>query len=435
MYVKINAVDYTHIGNLTFSPQTDVIGDALPINEFECDIYTDDAITYGDGISLYDDANNLWAYYNIVYAEPLNGVCVHVRAQSDIMMLDQVTLDEIMYNGTLVSDALDDVFSVPIKSTGLYVLLSYDLDESFAQTTLTGYCPEQTARERLQWICYSIGAYVQTYAADETKIKPLPESATLVPMEKTFLRPTVSHSDYVTAVKATAYAFSQSPQTEQEFLADNTSYKFPPPWVAEEQEFSLANPAAPGTAPENIVEVDGVYLLNAMNVSGVLSRLGRVHFQRTKVDVDVINNGEYWPGQKLTICVNESTMATGYVESAAFRFGKQARSTLRLVAADTVDTANLTIIYTYNGIQLARATYLFPVGYEYTIQNPYIDMFISGLRYIFRPTTATTTGTMPAAGAEATVTCAIALAWRDDILRIVSVDNVTVNNQNVAVIS
>ena len=47
-------------------------------------------------------------------------------------------------------------------------------------------------------------------------------------------------------------------------------------------------------------------------------------------------------------------------------------------------------------VQVAKRVYYFPKGYTYSITTEYIDQRISGHRYIFRPTTATVTGTLSA---------------------------------------
>ena len=79
MYVTIDLTDYSTIRNLSFSPQTDVTGNSLPINEFSVDIVTDDDISFGQYAELYDDLDNLWAKYWINYAERLD-------AESDLQL-------------------------------------------------------------------------------------------------------------------------------------------------------------------------------------------------------------------------------------------------------------------------------------------------------------------------------------------------------------
>lgn len=430
MYVTINQTDYTALRNLSFAPETDVTGNAVPINEFSVEIITDDNISYGQYAWLYDDRDNLWAKYWIIYAERISADAVAIRAQSDVALLEGVILPEVMYDGEPVSDVLDDTM-VRNAGSGLVATIDYTLDDSFNEATITGYCPEQSARERLQWVCFAIGAYVKTFFNEETEILPIDSTTTIVPPDKTYFKPTVNHSDYITAIKVTAYSFEQSASA----ASDDSSYIFPLPWVATEQVFTVSNSSVPSGTQDNEIVIDGLYLVNPDNVSAILTYLSGLYFKRTEVQLDVINNAEYEPGERLTVYADMGTMFSGYAKSCAFEFGKQAKARMVLTAAEAVTAAKLVLTYQCGDVNIGRAEYTLPVGYEYSITNPYIDMTIDEHRFIFRPTTATTTGTMASGGAEVTVAYAIALHEFGGELDVISVDEVTVNTSNVAVIS
>ena len=47
MYVIIDLTTYSGVRNLSFAPQTDVTGSAVPINEFSLEIVTTDDISFG----------------------------------------------------------------------------------------------------------------------------------------------------------------------------------------------------------------------------------------------------------------------------------------------------------------------------------------------------------------------------------------------------
>ena len=185
---------------------------------------------------------------------------------------------------------------------------------------------------------------------------------------------------------------------------------------------------------DNIVEVDGVYLINQGNVSGLLGRLTGRYFKRTTVDLDVIDNGEYLPGERVIVYANANTLYEGNIESAAFRFGRQARATLHLSAAEEVEGAELTVTYVWQGMTVALETYVLPVGYAYSISTRYIDMTLDGHRYILRPTTGTITGTMTSEGAAVTVTCETALDLYEGVLHIYDVDDFSVDVEGVVTI-
>lgn len=364
---------YTRIKNLDFAPETDVFGTSLPINEFTVDIITTDSFALGADVQLVDDMGTLWAQYSITYAEQQDAQTVRIRARSRVAKLEQKKLPAVMYESAGVPAVVQSI----IGSSA-----AYTLDAAFSEATVTGFCPEQSARERLVWVCFVIGAYVKSFFSQGLEILPLEESETLVPMDKTYWRPSVTYKDHVTAVQVTAYSFAAgTPASTDKWVqtGDGTTY------IVTEQRYTLSNPEAPAGADENVVTVDGVMLVNAQNVDEVLSHQSKHYFKRTSVELDAVNNAEYMPGQRLTAHADEEMLVTGYAMSAAFTFGLQAKSRIVLEGCETKDGARLIIKYLYNKVQIGKRTYTLPVGYVYSIQNPYIDWTMSGHRYIFRP--------------------------------------------------
>lgn len=414
----IDVYDYTDIRSLTFTPEADVTATSLPINEFTAEVVTDDGvdhINYGDPAELFDDLDNIWASYYVTEAVDLGCGVVRVKAQSPIAPLQYVTVEPVMYTAEPVSDALNDLD------------ITYTLDSSFSSATLTGFCPEQTARERLQWICFAIGAYVRTAFNDEIEILPVPTAETLIPLNRTFWRPSVSMGEWVTGVKVTAFTFTQA-SSQAEWENDDSSYRFPLPWVATEQELSLSNPDAPAEAPENVIEIAELYLINASNASAILSRLAAYYFSRMEVNLDCVNNAEIEPGQKVIAYTDPDRLVAGYVKSAAFKYGLQARSTLKLIAAEGRTGAQLTVNYLYQSGNIGRAVYTLPVGYSYTIANPYIDRTYQGRRFVYRPQNAAATGTIASGANTSNQNYDVALDDHNDVLSVLYVDDIQLQN-------
>ena len=421
MKITIGSTTYTKIKSLSFSPETDITGDSIPINEFEAVIATTDNITYGTWAYLYDDLNNLWARYWIVYSEHEEIDTVRIIARDQIAFLEQKKLPAKMYNNA-VTVALGDVFgSIP------YVIdtsLAYVIYPGGTEITITGFCPEQTARERLLWLCLILGAYVQTYFCSTVTLKCLQDDETIIPNNHIFWKPAITFRDYVTAIKISYYSYTQgTPQSGEESVTDGTNT-----YIQTTGSFTLANPLAPSGAPDNIVEVDGVTLINVGNVSGIASFLSSYYFNRTEVDMDIINNAETMPGDKIIGYRNEINLISGYVRSADFAFGVMARSNLHVLGVEDVEGATLTILYLYGDMyssrQLDKMQFVLPVGYEYTITNPYLDQPFQNHRYIYIPDADEATGTVVAGGIIDREYYGIALdmSYSDRVLSIYSVD-------------
>ena len=104
--------------------------------------------------------------------------------------------------------------------------------------------------------------------------------------------------------------------------------------------------------------------------------------------------------------------------------GVQARARLHLMAAENRPAAELVVTYVCNNAVLGQQRYTLPVGYSYSIDNPYLDITRDGHRYIYRPTTAQITGTMASGGRTVTVDYAVALDLYKGVLHVISVDGI-----------
>jgi hypothetical protein len=429
VYLEIGGTHYEALSNVSFSPEVDVAGNSLPVGEFSADIETEDTIPVGSYATMVGHQGLHFAHYWIVYAERIDPKTVRIRAQSRLILLDRKRLEPRMYKNVSVWFVVTTLFI----AAGIQ---EYSIDASFQSVNLTGFFPEQTARERLLWLCCAAGAYIRNFGDSDTealyrdKIEflPIPQEAKLVPMENTVWRPTINYRDHVTAVSAFAYSFSErEPQSGEESVTDGTTT-----WVVTKQEYTLTNPNVPETAAENVVSVD-MSCITAANVDNLLSHLAKYHFPRTEVELECVNNGEYWPGDKLQVYTAPDTIATGWANRADFRFGLESNSKILLTACALVESARLLIRYLYQGAELARRSYHFPVGYVYRVQNPYPDVTAGKLRTIFRPENEYATGTVAAGGSTNNQPCQKALVLNKEtrILRIYSVDAVEVVEKTV----
>lgn len=434
MYIKVYDLSsglpqeigtYTEVANLYFAPSADLAGASIPINEFQIDIHTTDMIEIGYQAELYDDMDNLWAQYWITYAEHTRQDLLSIKAQSEIGILDRITLPAVYYSGESITNVLDDI--IVWSTLGSVIPMGYTLDSSFANETITGFCPNQTARERLLWVTFTIGAYVKTFFNQGIEILPIDSTQTTIPVGDIYWKPTVIYNDWVTAIRGHAYSFTiGTPSTTDTYVEGDIGNTY----IVTETTITIQNQNVPAAAPENIVEIEGVYLLNEDNLSGVLTRLTDWYFNRTELDFDAINNRSYLPGDKVLVQIDDENLVSGYISSATFAFGVQAKATMHLTGVENVDAAKLTVLCKYNGKRIGKKVYTFPVGYAYSVDMPYIDLTMNGHRYIFRPTTATVTGTMASGGTTVTVDYAVALDLHEGILKIISVDGISTTTES-----
>lgn len=415
MYVKIGITDYTKIKNLSFTPEISVISDEMPINQLQVDIMTDDEIVAGNDISLYDDVDNLWAAYWITFADRINRYTVRIIAESKLAVLGRKTIEAKMYVNEPITNILDSIFSD--LGSG-----AYTLDSSFNAETISGYMGHHSKRYRLQLLCFTIGAYIKTYFGNKIEILSISDIETLIPKNKIFWKPSVSYSDYVTKLNITTYSYVQgTPATTDEWVEDSEGNTY----IQTKQVVSLANPDVPVSAPPNEISIEDVQIINADNVSAIISRLAQSYFNRTEVTAEIINNAEYKPGDAVTFQIDDSKMVTGIIKSCDFQYGLQARSKIKLSAVNEQNAETLEIRYLYNDLLIGKSTYLFPVTYVYQIENPYIDLYLNNHRYVFRPINEYATGTVVSGGVVDMQNCVAALDEFQGTVYIISVDEVS----------
>lgn len=442
MYVEITYgntfLRFERIGNISFDPSVSATGETLKANQVSCDIieesYTKMShITLGEALSLYSDNNDLWARYYIQKVEIIDSKTVRVLAESVISLLGDSEMDATMYNAkTVLSILRDEIFY-----WNEFPYIRWRVADTIGLKTITGYCPAQTRRERLQWICFVIGAYVKDFMSDRVEILQLPDPMAavsrneLVPDSKVYWRPRITQDEAPSTVRVTAYSYEErAPYDSTEKYVEvgtkgESGYKV----FVETTNTTSAIVRTPDTvvAP-NDVEIKDVRIVNRTNVSSVLNRLASTYRDERRLSFDVVNNGEYIPGQRVAVNTDSSYMYVGYIESVNFSFGMQSKSTVTMLVTYRAGSSPVNIRYMWNGMQVGKRTFRFPTGYKYEIENEFMDLTFNGHRYVFRPKTKTVTGTATANGTNHTVQMDIALNYYNGDLQVISVDNMTLTD-------
>lgn len=421
MYILYNDTRYRELKSLTFAPQVDILGNELVVNEFKAEIITDDDITIGKYAKLCGNSGRVWAYYRITEAQRLSQHSVTIKAQSDILILDRKALPAMMCNNTSAKTIINECFTT--------FGLSCDIADTLADVNLNGYLPEQTARQRLQWVCFVMGAYVQSFFNTKCTIKKIDDTITNITTDKTFYRPKLSYKDYVTSVTATAYSYTAGTpgNTDEWVKVGNTTY------IQTSQKASLNNSDAPLDAPDNVVDLSGITIVNEDNVSGVLSRLADEYFNREQLSAEILNEGEVQPADMIRMFDGVKSLITGYVKSASFTFGNSSKSAVVLTQTVISDAVQVTLSYRYDGIEIDRETFNFPPNTDYTLQNSYVDVTAAGQRRVYLPLKKETKGNTGSGDTVKRVNCDIALEYQDNILSILSVDSVTQSEEVVRI--
>lgn len=411
-----NSREYVTLKNLQYAPSADVISERVAVDEFEADIVTDDDIRSGLVGELRDDTK-LWAAGRVVYAEHKDPKTVHVRIQSELFFLDRKMMPAKMYNAVSVQTAIEEIAT----TAGITILFNAS---AVSGVTVTGFCDEQSCRNRLQYILFACGLYITSSFVEHPTVTNLTNALTAaIPEDVIYWRPTPTYEEAVTAVNVTAFSFTQgTPSSGEEYVTDGITT-----WIVTRQNVRLTNPNVPALSATNEVHIEDVMLITQANASLIASLLGQYYFTRMSVDFDCINNGEYAVGNVYAIPLGDGYTegAQGFAEELDYSFGTQAKSRVKLGSCANVDCHKLTIIYRYSSKVIEQRFYTLPEGFPYSITTEYLRKSYEGQEYVFRPTTAAVTGTMGSSDVTTYVDLAVALQLdlSTRILTVISVDD------------
>ena len=404
MYIHIPASGiepYRRVRALTFAPEVDLTLSSVPVNEFQADIITEDGIAVGSEALLYDDMDGLWADYIVMRSERLDRYTVRVTARSPLALLDRWTLPAEMFQSVKVRDFVNGLFNV-VPASGCMYSVDIEMDTYFEGVSVTGFCPEQSARERLQWLCLTVGALVKQCFTAALKLIPAPDvdaaayyaRGTLIPIQDTFWKPSVTTRSLTRAVTVTGYeGFTDVDPGETGIRWESGVDEQGVRWWFMPVDWTFTNDEA-GEQPGRVIAIDGVTLIGGDATRQVLGWLSAACFRIGEIRMDVVNNGRYYPGQKVRVYVDEETIYTGYIQSCDFSFGTQARARL-VISSDLtrVPSGTLTISYRYGDIPIGRTALVLPEGEPYDVANPVIS-WREGERYVeYTPAVPRSSGT------------------------------------------
>lgn len=445
-YLIIDGSRYMDVKSVSFAPETDPTCASLPICEFEADVKTSTpasqfmGLTAGlfinSGSSTPTDNRRIADQYNVVEANQLSSDLIHIRARSWLDWLDSRTLAAELFTSVYPVAFLRRLFTdVPINDGAPYWVDSDPPPIEYAPTesAFTGYCPEQTARERLQWFCQAKMLTVEQWGPNSRYglyVRPAVDRvdsgmyARLIPVEHTYANATVRQIDPVGTLTITAYynftttfhdeAGWDSVVTGYEYeLAENGVIAIEQRLYFRVDNYTFTNPDVDGT-----VSVNGNTLMDSAEAY-IRTAMSKAYFRLTEADVEVLQinslddttSGDdryYWPGEKVRFYVNPQTVYIGVIKSAEFTFGQLAKARLVISTdAEPEDMSHVAVKYVYRpseGVERLLCTrhYWLPRQSSITIKNPTLREYVVDRLETF--TTTYTYSSLPTSSAETTLT-------------------------------
>lgn len=222
MRVLINQTEYADVRKIDYNPKIDLYASSLPITQIGCEILANEMINNDATLKFVDENDVVWASYRITSVEWAQMGVQRVKAEPDLSILDKTKMKAHMYSvyesqGSAFGAALEDILS-PL--TGRYTVTM----EVYA-LPLFGFAPKQTRRERLLWCLFTTGTYLAVNNEGRLEIKMLTATnLKLIPIQRTFWKPTISYTEMVTKIKLTAYKYDYGePLLFEDYVTEDTN--------------------------------------------------------------------------------------------------------------------------------------------------------------------------------------------------------------------
>lgn len=269
--------------------EVDLISNAIPINVLDASVHSTDEVDYifqkKQPVEAYDNGVLIGVYY-IDKGERTGRLDMSFTCKDAIGLLEVVTFDGGLWlTDTPLETVLHDVFGD---------MYAFDIDTSYKNSKLRGFIEPSKQREALRQIAFALGAVVDTSGSN--KIRLFPPSfgtAEMISEKETYTGGKVTTSDTVTGVSVTAYNIVDArPANNDESIEFNgIKYKY----TAEE--FTVSNPNAVASDPENVKKYDKCYLVNSSNVQKLAYNIMAYHQRRNKYSFKHVLNGQQAAGR------------------------------------------------------------------------------------------------------------------------------------------
>lgn len=389
---------YTALKAVSFAPEVDLTGQTLPLNAFTVDVETEDTINTAQFARLYDDRDNLWARYWVTKAERKSLRLITVQAQTPLIWLDRTRMPPAYFTGAPLSGEIDRCFdgvaSVVGPMSGYCVI-----DSSLANLPVYGWCPAQSARERLQSLLMAHSAYIKDWNDMLMRVLPSPDLynregwGTLLDMNTVFWRPQVNNTDKPSHLSLEYYSVAPgSPDPSdpnQSSVQDDSG-----------STYTVTKNSTGITigGVGNDINISGNMLVTYEIAQALLYQLDGVYSSPIVAEAEIINNGDIWPGDFVSIPADEEgkRLCTGWVNAVDFSFGVQARSRLKLEAPRLYDAARVILQWTCDGEIVHQDHRIFPPNYDYDIELSDTEVLGNGHLYTYSPVELDIQGTTPA---------------------------------------
>lgn len=375
------------ISDIHLSTGTMIGAEELPVGELTFVLRTDEDIVPANYWVQFTYYGGSGVFYQVVSIKRRDAEFYDVTAQSALRMLDNIILPAKYYNNTAVTTVLGDLHTAVSQSVGINTVW---VTRSIPVTVLPiwGYFPEQTARERLQWICFVARLRIITIGITYPLLIDGIPSQALATNTKVYQKPQIYQRPSVVAndakkVSIEVYYFDPVSTSNIGTVDD---------WVEADNTYYLKNALfnTPVQTGDNNINITDIYIVNENNILHGFPAYVRPLYEGERytatLSVKLNNIGDLVEGDHITFGVAhgfESTAGSmlyaGNIGSMDLTFGfSGVKADIIVPFAETVDAYFLTLFYQENNTILDQDRMAFHSGAQYSVALPQAFDKLSG---------------------------------------------------------
>ena len=277
----LRTFDMSEIRSASIVNETSLIGTELPVSTMNWTLDSRSDVDFmfqlKQPVEVRNDGNLIGVYY-------IDGYARKAKALYDIECYDALgVLDETPFPGGAYLEGISaKVLLSEIAGGDFPVYYAPGL----ADVNLKGVLMPSSKREAAQQVMFAWGACISTDGRDGLYVFSLPDTAAIIPEDRTYTGVTVDTSAIVTKVSVTAHTYTQDENGSIEIngvkYADNPEV------------YSVSNPNVTATDKQNVVEVTNGTLVSADIGQATAQRIYDYYLKRNTNKAKIV-----WTGERL----------------------------------------------------------------------------------------------------------------------------------------
>ena len=214
---RLNAIEYgikvefgaDELKSAKIIQEIDPISTSIPISPFDFSIESKKNIEFSfqskQPIEVYFN-NVLKARTFVKNAKRKSKKTWDIKSEDYIGLLDTIYFKGGIYTNKNAIELLQEIFAV--------AKVPYNIENDFAELTVTGYIPYTTCRNALMQVCFAIAGVVTTSNSDKINIIKLSEEISKhIPSNRVMQGQSFENETRVTAVELTSHTYRPTTQT------------------------------------------------------------------------------------------------------------------------------------------------------------------------------------------------------------------------------